>query len=352
MKPGRILFIVSILFISIVIYLNKCNSGDAGNGSAAKTGNVGAMHVSGFIVKSSTVAESIHVTGALLSNKEVEIRNEIAGRLVKIYFNEGSKVKKGDLLVKIYDEDLQAQLKKLELELQLAKLNESRLADLLKIQGVSQQDYDVALNASQQIEADITLIKVQISKTEIKAPFSGIAGLEMINEGSILPLNTKIVSLQEIDPVKLEFSVPEKYKSMIKLNQTVQFSLTSDNKFYVARIYAMEPKIDPLTRSVLIRALCANPEGTLTPGAFAGIELTLANIDSALMVPSQAIIPELKGYKLFVQNSGKATPRKVDIGIRNDSTVQVVSGLNDGDTVLTDGIMQLRPEMPVSVTIN
>jgi len=352
MKPGRILLILSILFIIIVIYLNKCNSSDSGNSPSAKSGSSAAMQVSGFIVRASTVSESIHVTGTLLSNKEVEIRNEIAGRLVKIYFNEGSKVKEGDLLVKIYDEDLQAQLKKLQLELQLASLNENRSADLLKIQGVSQQDYDEALNSKQRIEADITLIKVQIAKTEIRAPFSGIAGLELINEGSILPLNTKIVSIQNIDPVKLEFSVPEKYKSKIILNQSVQFSLTADMTKFQARIYAMEPKIDPLTRSVLIRAVCANPEGKLTPGAFAGIEVSLADIDSALMIPSQAIIPELKGYKLFVNTNGKASPRKVDLGIRNDSTVQIISGLNDGDTILTNGIMQLRPDMPVSVTFN
>lgn len=310
------------------------------------------MSVNGYIVKASSVSESIHVTGALLSNKEVEIKNEIAGRLVKIYFDEGSSVNQGELLAKIFDEDLQAQLNKLQVELQLAKTKERRSADLLKIQGISQQEYDEAINTLQGIEADIAFIKVQISKTEIRAPFSGIVGLEMINEGSILPLNTKIVSIQDINPVKLEFSVPEKYKSLLRLNQTVRFSLSSLTKSYEAKIYAMEPKIDPLTHSVLIRALCPNPEGILTPGAFANVEVPLAAIDSALMIPSQAIIPELKGYKLFVQNQGKAQSRKVEIGIRNDSTVQIISGLNDGDTILTNGIMQLRPDMPVSVIIN
>jgi membrane fusion protein (multidrug efflux system) len=352
MKPGRILIILSSLFVIVVIYLNKCNNSESATPTSGKPGASGAMAVNGFVVKSSTVSESIHVTGTILSNKEVEIRNEIAGKLVKIYFEEGSKVRQGDLLVKIYDEDLQAELKKLQLELQLAKLSEKRLADLLKVEGISQQDYDEALNSVQRIEADMNLVKVQISKTEIRAPFNGLAGLEMINEGSVLPMNSKIVTLQNIDPVKLEFSVPEKYKSMIMLNQLVNFTLISARGEFQAKIYAIEPKIDPLTRSVLIRAYCSNPDGLLTPGAFASIDVPLKKLDSALMIPSQAVIPELKGYKLFVQQNGKASPRKVDIGIRNDSTVQIISGLHDGDTVLTNGIMQLRPEMPVSVTIN
>ena len=309
------------------------------------------MHVNGFIAQPGIVSEVIHVTGSLLSNKEVEIRNEIAGKLVKIYFQEGTEVRQGELLVKIYDQDLQAQLKILQLEEQLLKIKESRQADLLKVQGISLQEYDESLNALQQVQAEIDVLKVQISKTEIKAPFSGKVGLEAVNEGALLGLNTKIVTLQEINPMKLEFSVPERYQALISINQKVLFSIESNNKEMDAQVYAMEPKIDPHTRSVVLRARTGNADGKLIPGAFARVKIPLINIDGALMIPSQAIIPELKGYKLFVQKNGKALPRKVEIGIRNDSTIQIVSGIEAGDTILTNGIMQLRPDMPVKVKL-
>lgn len=351
MKPGKILAALTILFVVIVIYFNKCNNSDSPKSSASNPSKSPGISVNGVVVKSSSVTETIHVTGSLLSNKEVEIRNEITGRLIKIYFQEGTKVNQGDLLVKIYDLDLQAQLKKLKLDLQLTKINESRAADLLKVEGISKQEYEQALNTFQRVEADISLLEIQISKTEIRAPFSGIVGLENVNEGSLLSMNTKIVSLQELNPMKLEFSIPERYKAMIRKGQELHFTLDSDPQEYSAAIYAYEPKIDPLTRSLSIRARCDNKDGSLSPGAFAKIELPLSSIDDALMIPSEAIIPELKGYKLFVQSGGKASPRKVEIGMRNDSTVQIISGIAAGDTVLTNGIMQLRPEMPVFVRL-
>ncbi len=352
MKPGRIVSILIIIFIAIVLYVNKCGKSNPATGPTQKGGTTSAIQVNGFIVKPSTVSEIVHVTGSLLSNKEVEIRNEIGGKLVKIYFQEGGYVNKGELLVKIYDEDLQAQLKKLKLDEQLLKINEERLRDLLSIQGVSQQEYDESLNSLQRAAVEIELLQVQISRTEIRAPFSGHVGLEAVNEGSLLAINTRIVTIQETNPMKLEFSVPERYKSSIKLNQTVDFTLEADTREHEARIYAMEPKIDAITRSVLIRASCANTTGELTPGAFARVNVPLSDMESALMIPSQAIIPELKGYKLFLQKNGKAMPVKVNLGIRNDSTVQMLSGIEPGDTILTNGIMQLRPEMPVIVKID
>lgn len=352
MKPGRILILLSIAFVSIVIFVNKCNRKDSLSGKTGKGGGMNSIAVKGFIVEPTVLSEAIQLAGSLSANKEVEIKNEISGRIIKIYFDEGASVTKGDLLVKIYDEDLLAQLKLLEVEERLLKLKESRQSDLLTIQGISQQEYDEALSALQLVQAKIELLKLQIAKTEIRAPFSGKIGLELVSEGAILAMNTSIVTLQEIDPLRLEFFVPERYKNMIRENQKVQFEVQSAAKLSEAIIYAIEPKIDPSTRSVLVRARLRNSEFKFSPGAFASVKVPLIDVEAALMIPSQAIIPELKGYKLFIQKNGKASPRKIDIGVRNDSTVQVISGLNPGDTVITNGIMQLRPEMPVKVKLD
>lgn len=311
----------------------------------------GGASVNGIVAQTRDVSDVIHVTGTLLSNKEVLIRNEVAGKLVKINFREGTRVQKGELLAKIYDDDLQAQLRKLQLDAKLLASNEKRLKDLLLIQGVSQQEYDQALTDLMRAEADIDLVKVQIAKTELRAPFSGQVGLEKVSEGSILGLNSEIVSIQDLETIKLEFSIPEKYKADVISGQTVYFTVEPGKSLHEAKIYALEPKIDPSSRSLLVRAYCDNPNGLLTPGAFARLQVPLREMKNALMVPTQAIIPELKGYKLFIKKDGKAFPVKVSIGVRNDSTIQVLSGIQAGDTVLTDGIMQLRPEMPVNVSL-
>ncbi|HNQ61779.1 MAG TPA: efflux RND transporter periplasmic adaptor subunit [Bacteroidia bacterium] len=352
MKPGKILFFLAIVFIAVVLYINKCNTPENKTATGNRSGNKPAMLVNGFVSRASAITDNINVTGSLLSNQEILIRNEIAGKLDKIYFNEGAFVREGELLAKINDDDLRARLTKLRLEEDLNELVEGRQKDLLIVDGVSKEEYDRALNALQLVKAEISLLQVQISKTEIRAPFSGVLGLQQVNEGAYLPQYSAIVSLQDISPIKLEFSVPEKYLSMISVSQEVSFTLQSSNTTFTAGIYAKEPKVDPETRSLIMRAKAANPDGKLSPGSFASVNVPLRTIPDALMIPSQAIIPELKGYKLFVLRNGLAKPGKVEIGIRNDSTVQITSGIQPGDTVLIDGIMQLRPDMPVKVTIN
>lgn len=352
MKPGRILILLALLLIAVVIYVNKCSSGNSRQKNVAGNSKSGApLQVSGIIVSPQTVSDQIYASGTLMANNEVEIRNEIGGRLTHLGFQEGTFVKKGELLVKIDDDDLQAQLKKLQADKDLADKNAGRQKDLLEISGISQQEYDLALNALNRIKADVDLLQVQIGKTEIRAPFSGIIGLRSIGEGSYLPVNTRIATLQQVDPMKLEFSIPEKYFSLLGKNDEIQFTVESAKGSFKGKVYAYEPKIDLATRSLTLRALCANPKNELLPGAFAKIIVPLAKMENALMIPSQSVIPELKGHKVFIAKDGNASAVKVKLGLRNDTTVQIVDGLNAGDTVLITGIMQMRPQMPVKVNI-
>ena len=352
MKPGRILLLLAVAMLFVVIYLNKCSSNKSGNNSKA-TGSKSSspLAVSGVIVNTQTLSDQIYASGTLLSNNEVELRNEIPGKLMKLGFEEGSRVTKGDLLVKIDDSDLQAQLRKLLLDKELAEKDESRQRDLLNLNGISQQEYDIALTGLNKLKADIELLRTQIAKTEIRSPFNGKIGLRTVSEGSFLPTNTRIATLQEDDPMKLEFSIPEKYVGSMGTHSEVSFSVESAKGKFKGKVYASEPKIDVLTRTLTLRAICPNPQHQLIPGAFAKIDVPLEKIDGAIMIPTQCVIPELKGYKVFTVHEGKARTVKINLGFRNDSTVQVTEGLSTGDTVLTTGIMQMRPEMPVKVSV-
>ena len=351
MKPGKFLLLAVLLFAGIIIYLNKCSSTDKTQGSSTGNKSTPALSVNGVIVVQHPLEEIIFSSGSILANEEVEVRNEIAGKITSILFKEGSNVKKGAVLVKLYDVDLRAQLKKLDVQIENASRNESRQKDLLSINGVSRQEYEEAFNQLRSLEADQDLIKSNLSKTEIRAPFDGVIGLKAVSNGAYLPPNTRIATIQQMDPLKIEFSIPERFRSRVKLNQQVRFTSESSEGKFTATIYAFEPKIDLETRSVLVRAVCLNKNLKLVPGGFVQIEIPLEIIPNAILIPTQALIPEMRGQKVFITADGKAKKIAVEAGMRTDSTVQITGGLTPGDTVLITGIMQIRPDMPVKVNI-
>ncbi|GAA0528026.1 efflux RND transporter periplasmic adaptor subunit [Chitinophaga japonensis] len=297
-----------------------------------------------YVVKTTRLDETIDASGTLQSNEEVEIKPEISGRITGLYFKEGVHVAKGALLVKIYDEDLKAQLAKLQLQQELAKTTLERQENLLKINGISQQDVDVTRNQVSAYGADIDYTKTQLQKTELRAPFSGRLGLRNISLGAIVSPTTIITTLQQIDPLKIDFSVPEKYRTSVKVGDAVEFKVAGDNKTYKGSIYAMDPKIDLATRTIRIRAIMPNA-GQLLPGAFARVTISLKDMPEAIMIPSQAVIPGTRDKTVIVADSGRAKIVVVETGIRNENNVQITSGLNIGDTVITSGILQLRPGM-------
>ena len=199
-------------------------------------------------------------------------------------------------------------------------------------------------------KAQVELIKAQIDKTEITAPFNGRVGLRYVSVGSYITPATDIASLQNIDPIKIDFSVPEKYAASISTGDQINFKIVGSEKTYTGKVYAVEPRINSLTRTLNIRAVCSNSDGRLLPGAFANVELVLKDIKDALMVPTEALIPILKGQKLDIYKNGRVIQKEVATGIRTDSTVQITEGLAPYDTVITSGILQLRPGSPVSIS--
>ena len=291
----------------------------------------------------------ISTTGTILPNEEVELRSEISGRVIGIYFKEGSRIKKGELLLKLDDSDLKAQLKKLRVEVEYAKQDSSRQAQLMEVSATTQEVYDAALNRLRIAQADIELVGVQIDKTEIRAPFNGVVGLRQVSEGSYLTPAGVISQFQEIDPVKVEFKVPEKYAGQVKAGMNVDYTVSSSKNKFSAEIYAVEPRIDANTRSVTVRAKSANPMFELFPGGFAEIEIILDKMEDALIVPSQAVIPELNGQVVYLYKSGKVKQASVEIGVRSERTTQLTSGVMPMDTVIITGLLQVKDNMPIGV---
>lgn len=347
----RLIFWGSLTGILALLTSYKLISGKAEVTTAGRPGARGPLPVDAIVVESNVLNETIHSTGSVLANEEVELRSEISARITKISFQEGSFVRKGDLLVKLNDADLQAQLSKLEAQRKVAEANESRQRSLREKDLQSQEIYDASLVALQAIEADIEQVRAVIAKTEIRAPFDGEIGLRYVSEGSYITPSNRIATLQNLNALKIDFSVPEKYASRIRTGTPVSFTVPGSAKPYDARIFAIEPKIDPNTRTLQIRAVSTNHDRSLMPGAFADVEVALRETADAVMIPSAAIVPELKGQRVWLARGGKAESVPVTIGLRTESRVQVTSGLASGDTLIVTGIMQLRPGSPVDVRL-
>jgi membrane fusion protein (multidrug efflux system) len=312
-----------------------------------------AMSVETMVLNLKALDHTYTFTGTLLANEEIELRSETSGRVVQINFAEGRMVRKGQLLVKINDNDLQAQLKKNMLQLELAILDESRKSELLKINGISKEEYDNSLIKLKSLQAETELISAQIAKTEIRAPFDGTIGLRMVSEGAYVSPTTLIASLQQIDPIKIDFSVPEKYKQYIITNKEIDFTIEGSDKIYKARIYAVEAKIDQATRTIRIRASCSNHNGLLYPGSYANIRINLIPGSKSIVIPARAIIPILGGQQVFIIKNGMVFPVRVKTGIRTSTEVEIIEGLFENDSLIMSGLLQVKPGMPVNgIVIN
>jgi membrane fusion protein (multidrug efflux system) len=312
-------------------------------------GGPGNMAVDVMLVKAQKLDNKIQSTGTIMANEEVELRSEISGKISQIFFKEGDRVKRGQVLVRINDDELQAQLKRLEYNLQLNKDREYRQKRLLEKEAVSQQEYDIALNEVNTINAELQQLKAVIARYAIRAPFNGVIGLRYVSEGSYVSPTAQIAFMQDIDRVKIEFSVPEKYAEQVKEGNKIQFTINGKDKAYEGTVYAVEPRIDLATRSLRIRAISPNQERELIPGAFAKVQLTLQTIEDALLIPTEALIPELQGQKVFLFKNGVAKSINVETGIRTARDIQITKGVQANDSLIVTGLLQLKDSVQVKV---
>jgi membrane fusion protein (multidrug efflux system) len=253
--------------------------------------------------------------------------------------------------VYLNDNELQAQFQRLQYTQKLVQTQESRQKQLLAREAISQEEYDIVLNQYNTALSDIKLVQAQLEKTVIRAPFNGRLGLRQVSEGAVINASNIIVSIVNIDPIKLEFSIPERYSGLIAEGSSIYFSSESSTEEVEGKVYAFEPQIDAATRTIKLRAQSPNKSGKYLPGMFVKIRFVLDVKEDALLVPAESVIPELSGYKVFVVGAdGNAEQRMIEIGTRTDTQVQVISGLKEGDLVLTTGVMQVRQGMPVKPT--
>lgn len=317
--------------------------------SAVRQNNESALKVDAVEIRPTSIQDKIFSTGSILANEEVELRSEVSGKITDIYLEEGKPVSKNQLLIKINDSELKAQLQRAQFRLDLAKERERRQQQLLLKGGISQEDYDATLNEVNVLKSEVQLIQAQIDKTEIRAPFDGRVGLKYVSDGSYISPTTRIASLQNINPVKLDFSVPERYVNRVRVGDKITFTVQGTDKSFDGEIYAIEPKIDSQTRTLQLRARSNNDQGLLVPGAFADLELILETVEDALMVPSIALVPELQGQKVYLYKNGSVVEQRVKTGIRTADRVQIIEGVQEGDTVLTTGLLQVRDGMQVEL---
>jgi len=349
-----ILVLAGIIFYPKIkpLFAAKSKGSDqiAGRGPGAGPGGMQGrqlLNVNGFLIKPAQISEFINSTGTLRPDEEVELSFETSGKIVGINFTEGTRVKEGDLLAKINDRPLQAQLQKLQAQKKLADEKEFRQRSLLGKDAISQESYDQIVTELQTIEADINLIKARISETELRAPFDGIIGLRYLSEGSYATPSIKIARLIKMSPIKLEFSIPERYAYEVNIGYPVTFKVDGSNTIYEAKVYAVDPKIELATRSIVLRALYPNKNEELKSGRYAAVTLELSKIENAIAIPTEALVPEMEGELVYVYRNGKASVVRVNTGLRTESLIQIVSGLEFGDTLLTSGILQLRESLPV-----
>ncbi|MCX6132784.1 MAG: efflux RND transporter periplasmic adaptor subunit [Ignavibacteriales bacterium] len=348
-----------LLRVTLVLTVLSCSLGflscssKSNEGPAQRAGGrPGGMTVSGVVVTSQPLDNVVNSSGTVLASESVDLAAEASGIVQTITFKEGAHVRKNDLLLKLNCDDLQAQLKKTELQIQLAADQAERQKRLLETGNTSKEQHDVAISMLATLNADRENLVASIRKREIRAPFDGIVGLRYVSEGSYVAPTTRIASVQKINPLKVDFAIPEKYAGKVRVGDLVKLQSDETNLQFMGKVYAIEPEIEPATRTVQLRALCENKSEAIYPGGYVHVELRLKQPGGALMVPTQAIIPVLKGQTVLVKKNGVVVSVSVKTGVRTPSVIQIISGLSEGDTVLTTGILQLRPGMPVNVTVN
>lgn len=310
-----------------------------------------AVKVVGMVLKPVAFEDNLSLSGTLEANEQIDLRSEVSGIIENINFTEGSKVTKGQILFRINDQEMRAQLAKVQTSQNLAAENERRAKLLLEKEAISQEEYDMAQADFQSSKAESQLIQAQLGKATVRAPFSGIIGLRYVSQGTYVTPATPIASLVNTDNLKITFSIPEKYASQVRVNDKITFSTSNSPEQHSATIYATEPGVDVSTRTLKMRAIADNKEGKLVPGTFANVFLPLQVVEDALMVPTESLIPIQNGKKIFISENGKAKEVIVETGARTESSIRVISGLKAGDTILTSGIMVLRNGSPLNIDL-
>ncbi|NQV02080.1 MAG: efflux RND transporter periplasmic adaptor subunit [Bacteroidia bacterium] len=341
-----VVFISLILVLLVIIKVVSCQKKKEKE-QVSVSGQ--PLLVDAVVIHDTSMNYHISTIGVLRANEEVSIVSEIQKKVTGIYMKEGASVERGDLLFKLDDADLLARMKKLKVKRKFAMINELREKALFEKGGISKETYDLATNQVETLDAELEILKVELSKTEILAPFGGRIGIRYVSEGCLVTPDMILTNLDDIRKIKLDFSIPERYADDIKPGQEVRFNVENDAEEFKATITACEPAIDLSTRTLWVRAVTKNTEGFLVPGSSAKIEIDLQRIRESIFIPSSALIPSAKGYSVFIIRNSMALNLPVETGIRTQTHVQILTGLQAGDTLITTNLLRIRNELPVKL---
>jgi membrane fusion protein (multidrug efflux system) len=346
-KKWLLLILILLSFSAVFVYFQFFKPAENDKSKSKNNFNALISNIEGLILKTSKLKSEIEVSGTIMPFDETNIVSEVSGKIVQLNIPEGKFIKRGTLLIKLFDDDLQAQLKMLEVQLKIAENNEQRLKSLYNIQGTSQQEYDAGLLQVNNIKAQIEILKVNIGKTEIKAPYDGVIGLKKVSLGQYITPSTQLVTIRAINSLKLDFSIPEKFGSIMKPGAKIQFNVSGSNDIYYANVIANESSIETDSRNLNVRALISGNIKGLLPGSFAKVKANLGDNENALLIPTSAIIPQSSIKKVFVAKNGLAQSVTITTGVRQADGVEVLSGLNEGDTLIVTGILFVKPNSPI-----
>jgi membrane fusion protein (multidrug efflux system) len=303
--------------------------------------------VDALIASAKPVSNTLEVNGTVVANEYVELHPEASGRLTYLYVPEGKLIKKGTLIAKLNNADLQAQVDKSKVALDLAEKTEQRDKQLLAVNGLNQSDYDAALNIVNGFKADIEYNQALLDKTILKAPFDGYIGLRQVSVGAYVTPATLIATLLQLDKIKIDFTIPEDYSSTVKVGGTVDVDMDENGKTRKAKIVAIEPQVNLSTRNMTVRAILENSKAN--PGSFAKVILHSGLNKSAIMIPTNALIPDDKNNQVVIVKNGTAIFSNVTTGIRLSNNVEITAGIEPGDTIVVTGVLFARPKAPLQI---
>lgn len=351
MKRKHLYIVIVIVVVAGLSYwLTRPNRPDP-EVIRAPTGGGSQLTVNAEIVQAQNFSNEINLSGTLEPDEQVQIRSEISGVIRELAFREGAYVEKGQLLIRMDDSELQAQLIQAQSREKLTEDNEKRATLLLEREAISTQEYDVSYADYESAKAQTALIRAQLAKTRVLAPFSGRIGLRSVSVGEYLTPTVVVANLMNVNRVKILFSIPEKYSGQVQPGHPIRFTSSNLTRDYEGEVYAIEPGVDETTRTIQIRAIANNPNGELVPGSFARIVLPLEQFENSLLIPTYAVIPVQNGKQVFIYRDGRSVAVPVETESRTTTDVLVTEGLSPGDTLITSGIMTIRDGMSLQVRI-
>jgi membrane fusion protein (multidrug efflux system) len=329
--------------IPLLIFLSACSH----KTDSSKPKLIPPTIVDVLVASTKPMSNTLEVNGTVVANEYVELHPEASGRLTYLFVPEGKLIKKGTLIAKVNNADLEAQVQKSKVALDLAMKTEQRDKQLLAVNGINQADYDAALNVVNGFKADIEYNQALLGKTILKAPFDGYIGLRQVSVGAYVSPTTLIATLLQLDKIKIDFSIPEDYSSVLKVGETVDVEMDETGNKRKARIMATEAQVNQSTRNMTVRAILENSDAN--PGSFVKVYVHSGLNKNAIMIPTNALIPDDKNNQVVLVRGGMADFVNVKTGIRLSNNVEIVAGIQVGDTVVVTGVLFARPKSPLQV---